>query len=47
MSIDYESLKLMARQVGRSVKDLIALSCGNDPFYVELTSPHWVVQFEC
>ena len=31
--LDYESIKAMARQIGRPVKDLLALAPGNDPFY--------------
>src|SRR5262245_774890 len=31
--LDYEALKAMARGIGRSVKDLLALAPGNDPFY--------------
>ena len=35
---DYQSLKQLAKQIGRPVKDLVALSVGNDPFYAEV--PH-------
>jgi hypothetical protein len=31
--LDYEALKAMARGIGRSVKDLLALAPANDPFY--------------
>ena len=31
--LDYESLKAMAKRIGRPVKDLLALAPGNDPFY--------------
>jgi hypothetical protein len=31
--LDYESLKAMARSIGRPVRDLLALSPANDPFY--------------
>jgi hypothetical protein len=33
MPIEYEDLKSLARQIGRPVKDLLALAPGNDPFY--------------
>jgi hypothetical protein len=33
--LDYESLKAMAKRIGRPVKDLLALSPANDPFYAE------------
>ena len=33
MPIDYDGLKTLARQIGRPVKDLLALTPGNDPFY--------------
>jgi len=31
--LDYDGIKELARSVGRSVKDLLALSATNDPFY--------------
>ena len=31
--LDYDSLKFMAKSIGRSVTDLLALSPANDPFY--------------
>ncbi len=31
--LDYESIKMMAKTIGRPVKDLLALSPANDPFY--------------
>jgi hypothetical protein len=31
--LDYESLKAMARSIGRPIKDLLALAPANDPFY--------------
>ena len=31
--LDYDSLKFMAKSIGRTVKDLLALSPANDPFY--------------
>jgi hypothetical protein len=31
--LDYEALKAMAKSIGRPVKDLLALSPANDPFY--------------
>ena len=31
--LDYESLKAMAKSIGRPIKDLLALSPVNDPFY--------------
>jgi hypothetical protein len=31
--LDYESLKAVAKSIGRPVKDLLALSPANDPFY--------------
>ena len=31
--LDYESIKMMAKTIGRPVKDLLALSQVNDPFY--------------
>lgn len=35
---DYDSIRLMAKSIGRSVKDLLALSPGNDPFYAGVGS---------
>ena len=31
--LDYESIKAMAKRIDRPVKDLLALSPVNDPFY--------------
>jgi hypothetical protein len=31
--LDYESLKTMARNIGRPIRDLLALAPCNDPFY--------------
>ena len=31
--LDYTSIKGLAKQIGRSTKDLVALAVGNDPFY--------------
>jgi hypothetical protein len=36
--LDYESLKGTAKSIGRSVKDLLALSPGNDPFYAGIAA---------
>jgi hypothetical protein len=36
--LDYESLKATAKRVGRPVKDLLALSPNNDPFYAGVAS---------
>jgi hypothetical protein len=34
--LDYDSIKALAKSIGRSVKDLLALSPANDPFYAGL-----------
>ncbi len=31
--LDYNSIKGLAKQIGRSTKDLVALAVQNDPFY--------------
>ena len=31
--LDYDSIKQLARQIGRPIKDLVALAAQNDPFY--------------
>ncbi len=31
--LDYTSIKQLAKQIGRSTKDLVALAVQNDPFY--------------
>ncbi len=36
--LDYTSIKGLAKQIGRSTKDLVALAVGNDPFYAAV--PH-------
>ncbi len=31
--LDYDAIKQLAKQIGRSTKDLVALAVQNDPFY--------------
>ena len=38
--LDYESIKQIARQIGRPIKDLVALAVVNDPFYAGVAHRH-------
>ncbi len=49
MEFTYETIKLLAKQTGRKVTDLIALASQNDPFYTgtpgEITLAEWFARF--
>ena len=38
--LDYDSIKGLAKQIGRSTEDLIALARNNDPFYAGVPGRH-------
>ncbi len=38
--LDYDSIKQIARQIGRPIKDLVALAVANDPFYAAVPHRH-------
>ncbi len=38
--LDYSSIKRLAKQIGRSTKDLVALAVQNDPFYASVPHRH-------
>ncbi len=49
MEFNYETIKVLAKESGRKVTDLIALAAQNDPFYTgtpgELTLAEWFADF--
>ncbi len=38
--LDYAAIKQLARQIGRPIKDLVALAAANDPFYAAVPHRH-------